>query len=398
MIRSRIQKRKGHRYKRYKLNTFSDLLQVIKIESMKKLISIALLFPIHFVAHSEDIEYVITRYKNFANQIQKIEYHAHRIDTFTSEAVWNNKGYALIEREKRDSIFGFSFYGIRPDIERSFIYDEGIGFNINTKTKSYRIESGHPGMLGSPGGQMISQELFHLDNIYETRELIEKTDKFILKFKFKDNIKHEISQKIKIVELDKKSYLVTKVIDSYVVLGNKAVHQIILSNIKINEDVGNSISNYKSQIENFTIIQPEKTEPNALLNKHIPDIKLPKLSDEDVTVNLNTGKVTLLDFWEVWCGPCIKSLPEVEKIKQKYDDNIQVIGVVTQDKEKALSMFEKKNGTFVNLQGNKETLSKFGVNSFPRYFLIDDQGIIRKEYFGFSEQIEKDLTDLINKK
>jgi hypothetical protein len=37
------------------------------------------------------------------------------------------------------------------------------------------------------------------------------------------------------------------------------------------------------------------------------------------------------------------------------------------------------------------------VNSWPRYFLIDNNGIIQKEYFGFSEQIEKDIEELIRK-
>ena len=40
----------------------------------------------------------------------------HRIDTFASGAVWNNKGYALIEKDSSDDLFGFSFYGRRHDV------------------------------------------------------------------------------------------------------------------------------------------------------------------------------------------------------------------------------------------------------------------------------------------
>ena len=377
---------------------FSELLQVIKIDSMKKLISITSLITIHFVVQAQDIEYVISRYNEFSNQLQKIEYQAHNIDTFASGSIWNKKGYALIEKDKKDSIFGFSFYGKRSDFEESCIYQKGTEFSISTQAKSYKIRPIDQHVLGSPGGQMIAPEIFHLDSIYETRELIETKDKYILKFHFKDIIISDVTKRIKIVEIDKENYLVRKVINSYVARGNKAVHQVVISDIKINEEVQNSIDSYKSQIENFTLAQHKKPTMGVLINKHVPDVMLSKLNNENSKVNLNTGKVTLLDFWEVWCGPCIKSLPEVEKIKQIYADKLQVIGIITQDKEKVFAMIEKKNITVLTLQGNKELLRMFGVNSYPRYFLIDDQGIVRQEYSGFSEQIEKDLADLINKK
>jgi hypothetical protein len=49
----------------------------------------------------------------------------------------------------------------------------------------------------------------------------------------------------------------------------------------------------------------------------------------------------------------------------------------------------------LNLIVDKETKEMFNVNSFPRYFLIDKNGIIQKEYYGFSDQIEKDIEALI---
>lgn len=365
---------------------------------MKNLFTIVLFISIQFVANSKDIENIITRHKSFADKIQKIEYSAHKIDTFASGTIWNKVGYALIETNDEDHIFGFSFYGKRSDVEESFIYQEGTEYCISNRTKTYKLKPGNQHILGSPGGQMIVKEIFHLDSIYEKRELIETKDKYILKFHFKDIIVSDVTKRIKIVEIDKENYLVKKVISSYVARGNKAVHQVVISDIKVNEEVQNSIDSYKSQIENFTLTQHKKPTIGVLLNKHVPDVLLPKLINENNKVNLNTGKVTLLDFWEVWCGPCIKSLPEVEKIKQNYADKLQVIGIITQNKEKVLAMIEKKNITVLTLQGNKEVHRMFGVNSYPRYFLIDDQGIVRKEYSGFSEQIERDIVEIVSKK
>ena len=40
------------------------------------------------------------------------------------------------------------------------------------------------------------------------------------------------------------------------------------------------------------------------------------------------GKVTVLDFWSSSCEPCIKAMPELERIWQGVDQNsVQIIGV-----------------------------------------------------------------------
>ena len=44
----------------------------------------------------------------------------------------------------------------------------------------------------------------------------------------------------------------------------------------------------------------------------------------------------VIDFWASWCGPCMRLIPEMEKLAAKYKD--QVIFVkVNADKEKELA-------------------------------------------------------------
>ena len=145
------------------------------------------------------------------------------------------------------------------------------------------------------------------------------------------------------------------------------------------------------------LIKEEESKPNELLQKSLPVIALKKLFNENETFEIKSDKVTLIDFWEVWCGWCIKSFPEVEEIKNKYENDLTVIGIVSQDRENAIKLVKKKETTFLNLVGNKKLNKTFSVNSWPRYFLIDKNGIIQKEYHGFSDQIEKDIQELIRK-
>ncbi len=68
-----------------------------------------------------DFEYVTTKFKEYSNNVERIEYNAQKIDTFPGGVVWNNRGYALIEKDANDDIFGFSFYGKRNDVDKEYL-------------------------------------------------------------------------------------------------------------------------------------------------------------------------------------------------------------------------------------------------------------------------------------
>lgn len=338
--------------------------------------------------------------KNFLNNSKnrlQVEYNIQRIDTFTTGNVWNNNGYALIERSSQDSLFGLHFSGERFDISQQSIYDGKNEFWINKKDKTFRISKPGQGFLGSPGGQMVCNELFFPDSIYKNVALIEETkSSYVVKYQFDDLTEYNIKERQKVFEIEKNSFLPTSVTYSYRMLDKKGVHKYILSNIKVNSFVNSSIDKIKTELSEYKLEQ--ETTPNTssnLLNNEAPRFKLPELFDRSKYWELPKGKVTLLDFWEVWCGPCIKSLPEIEKLSQKYSGSLEIIGITTNDLESAMNLVNLKGLTFKNLVGDKNVLKDYSVNSIPRYILIDKNGFVHKEYYGFNPQIENDISKLL---
>lgn len=355
------------------------------------------LLPLYPVAQEADAEAVVAEFEKRAEALQKVSYRANRIDTFVNGgAVWNRYGDVIIEKDTADATFGYSFYAYQDDFPIKFLYDKGYCFSINEKKKEYELEGAYQGFLGSPGGQLVLQSIFALDTAFQTRGLTETDTTYVLRYTYKDDTVYSVADREKIIRLDKSTFFPLEVQTSYrnTLADTRGVHRILVKSYQLNEEAKGSIAQQKAALKDYQVTREEAPSENELLDKPFPPIELPKLADSTQTFTLETGKHVLLDFWEIWCGPCLKALPKVETLSKKHGDKIQVVGIVSESPPLALKLVREKKVSFLNLIGNKTLLQQYGIRGIPTYVLIDKDGIVRKTYFGFSDQIEKDIDAL----
>jgi thiol-disulfide isomerase/thioredoxin/outer membrane lipoprotein-sorting protein len=343
-----------------------------------------------------DFASLIQKFDEKMESIETIQYDVRNVMEFADGDQWDNQGFAVINRDQNDSLFGFSFYGIRKDINMSAIYKDGNAFHIKNNENSYEQEKGWNGFLGRPGGQMIYKDFFKLDTVYENVAVTETEDNYVIHYDFEDDLENKVTEKSKIIELDKETFLFQKITTTLKgEIGQKQIVVFEFSSYKINDEVTKRVSDYLQELNQMILVEDEPILPNKLLDKPLPEITLKNLLDESDHVTLAANTLILIDFWEVWCGPCIASFPKVEMLKHKFELDVKIVGIVSDDIDKAVELVNKKEITFSNLVGNDKLKQDFSVNSWPRYFLIDRQGIIRHEYYGFSDQIEVDIEKLI---
>lgn len=347
----------------------------------------------------EDLNYVLSKFYENANRINNVEYHMQRIDTFPEDGeVWNNKGFAYVEKDINDTIFGISFYSRRFDVDKLHIYKNSIGYEFIENKKEFNNEKGAIGFLGKPGGQMVSREIFKLDTVYSNLKLTTKKNSYVLNYTYKNDTLYNIKNITKTIRLRKTDFFPIEIIKKSNVMGNKSSTQLFFSKIKINKGTELTIDSLiSSKINIYAETNNRQEKKESLIGKKLSNFTLPNLVNNQI-IDFKVSKVTLIDFWETWCGPCMTSLPKIERLRKKYSNSVQIIGIISQDTSNALQLLRKKNITFLNLIGNPKILEKYGVNSFPRYILTNNDGVIIAEYFGFSEKIENDIKGLIDKK
>jgi cytochrome c biogenesis protein CcmG, thiol:disulfide interchange protein DsbE len=129
------------------------------------------------------------------------------------------------------------------------------------------------------------------------------------------------------------------------------------------------------------------TLPSTLINKPVPAFQLaavdglglPGLADAD----LKKGKVTVVNIWASWCGPCRQEHPLLMELAKRQD--IVLVGINNKDDGTNAARFLGALGqpfAAVGADTSGRTTIDWGGYGVPETFIVDGKGIIRHKHVG----------------
>lgn len=141
-------------------------------------------------------------------------------------------------------------------------------------------------------------------------------------------------------------------------------------------------------------------EQSELLGQPAPGFELFKVDGGTVRLEDLRGEIVVLDFWATWCGPCMRAMPEIQKVHEKFDgQKVRIIGVNQGERlEDVANMLEEKKFTFTQVLDSDSTVGdSFSVSGIPQTVVIDAEGVVQAVHVGYSPTLEVTLNDQIEK-
>lgn len=146
------------------------------------------------------------------------------------------------------------------------------------------------------------------------------------------------------------------------------------------------------------------TGPAAADSDQTLDFSLPALgSDAQIQLAQYRDKIVYLDIWASWCAPCLRSMPELEALRERFRGQpFEVIAVnVDHDAATARAFLERVGVHYPiafdrdGLQLRARVQNQVDLEALPVGFLLDGRGAIRLIHRGYSPRQSAFLSEHI---
>ncbi|KYH34189.1 thiol-disulfide oxidoreductase ResA [Clostridium tepidiprofundi DSM 19306] len=323
-------------------------------------------------------------------------------------------------KETAHTHFKFEEYGLEYDLPKTWIkYKDKKQLDIdiydNTESKEYLIAQIKYGFLSAKDinklmklGKNAKTQEAQMKFLLEYENSIKKICSIVVFDKNKENInqREELFSKY-----DNHEQLKTNENLEYYILYNKKYDLSGLSenDKKEYKEICESINDLKKSIKiSKPITQKEKFDKYKTVS-----FKTKTTDGKEIDSSIfKNYKLTMINMWETSCGPCIKELPDIQKLYDEVKkENINIIGIVMDlyiDKDSENLKLAKKilneNGVkYTNIIPNKELIDGLlkDIIGAPTTIFVDNKGnIVGQTIVGsrskenYLEEINKILKNL----
>mgnify|MGYP002623566611 CR=1 FL=1 len=153
---------------------------------------------------------------------------------------------------------------------------------------------------------------------------------------------------------------------------------------KIRQLIGMMPADLQQRPAIVDILTRLELQEQTAVGKTIPDFTMatPDGGELNVMSEVAKNKVTLLDFWASWCGPCRQEMPFMVALYGKYKDKgLGIVGIsLDKDHDSWTKAIGELGITWPQISDLKywqsEAAEMFQVQAIPHVIVVDQQGVI----------------------
>ncbi len=191
-------------------------------------------------------------------------------------------------------------------------------------------------------------------------------------------------------------------LEFYLLYNNKPDTNGLLEKSKEDyEEIHGEIKKFKSLIKVFKPV----SEKEKLSKYKKFEFKTKTIDGKEIDSSiLKDSKLTMVNIWATYCGPCIEEMPDIQKLYEEVKgEKINVIGLISDtpdedNEELAKKILSKKAVKYTNIipdESIKNNILK-DISGVPTTFFVDSEGNIIGDFLVGSnskEEFKKEIED-----
>ncbi len=140
-----------------------------------------------------------------------------------------------------------------------------------------------------------------------------------------------------------------------------------------------------------TLVSITACKENALVEKGAtaPEFGVIDLDGQSVQLGEFGGKITVLNFWQGGCIPCLTEMPHLQALHEQYkDQRVRILSVNSGGSAKIIQNAIAETGVSYEFAIDELNVAsaRYQIHFFPTTFVIDKKGIIREKMMGEIKQ------------
>ncbi len=146
-------------------------------------------------------------------------------------------------------------------------------------------------------------------------------------------------------------------------------------------------------------IKADEKNRKKLKKSGIDELTLTDIKGEVHSLETLKDKIILIDFWFINCGPCIKEIPDLNKLKAEFEmDEVEWFAVTYDPKEKVERFLERLKFDYTIVPDSKHLTDRFDIRFYPTTLIIDEnRKIFYTGKFGTMNGRVNEIREALNK-
>jgi thiol-disulfide isomerase/thioredoxin len=131
-------------------------------------------------------------------------------------------------------------------------------------------------------------------------------------------------------------------------------------------------------------------EKKPLIDMKAPDWTLLSPGNQEVALSDLKSKVLMIQFTSISCGPCRASVPFLKALQKEYDPgdfDFVAIECTSKNMNALISYMKHNQFDYKFLQADNEVIENYSVSSFPVFYLLDGERVVREVIRGYAESV-----------